>query len=114
VAHWPTAASSHVAFWQNWYIGSQSAFDVHDPNAGPSPLALPASRGAPEVPVEQLATSTSGLAHVWLGAGKLAALHVVTGEPPAPHVCSPAPHAQSPPGNMQQRPSVAIVVDAPG
>jgi hypothetical protein len=87
---------------------------VHEPNAAASLLAPPPSRGAAAAPAEQLDTSIPGLAHVCVGAGKLAALHVVTGEPPPPHVWSPAPHAQSPPGNMQQRPSVAMTVDAPG
>jgi hypothetical protein len=102
-----------VAFWQYWYIGSQSAFDVHEPNGGAS-LGPPASRGAAVVPAEQLAISICGLAQAWLGAGKFAALHLVTGEPPSPQVWSPAAHAQSPPANMQHWPSVAIVVDAPG
>jgi hypothetical protein len=103
-----------VDFWQNWYVGSQSVFDVQEPNAVASTGGLLASMGAAAVPAEQLVTSISGLAHVCTGGGKFAALQVVTGEPPPPHVRSPAPHAHSPFGNMQQRPSDAIVVDAPG
>jgi hypothetical protein len=110
----PTAAASHEDFRQNWYIGSQSAFDVHVPNAGASLGGLPASRIVAELPAEQLVTSWRGGGHVCDGGGKLAALHVVTGEPPPPHVRKPEPHAHSPSGNMQQIPRVAIDVDAPG
>jgi hypothetical protein len=103
-----------VFFSQNWYVGSQSALDVHEPNAGASLGGLPASIGAPASPAEQLATRTVPPLHVCVGGGKFAALHVVTGEPPPPQVWSPEPHAHSPSGNMQQIPSVAPVVEPPG
>lgn len=101
-------------FRQNWYIGSQPAFDVHVPNAGASLIELPASRIVAELPAEQLVTSSPGAGHDCEGGGKLAALHVVTGEPPPPHVRNPEPHAHSPWGNMQQIPRVAMDVEAPG
>jgi hypothetical protein len=74
-----------VAFWQNWYVGSQSAFDAHAPNGGASVVAPP-STGVAAAPAEQLESSTWGLVQVCVGGGKFAALHVVTAEPPPPHV----------------------------
>lgn len=63
----PVAAASHVDLRQNWYIGSQSAFDVHVPNAGASLGELPASRIVAELAAEQLVTSWRGEAHVCEG-----------------------------------------------
>ncbi len=109
----PVAVRSHVDFEQNWYCGSQSAFDVHEPNDATSASGLPESLGAP-MPVVQLATVVRPPEHVDDFGGKLLALHVETGEPPPPHVCNPAPHAQSPLGNLQQIPSDDCVVEPPG
>jgi hypothetical protein len=72
---------------QNWNIGSQSAFDVHEPNGRASRGApLPESLGTRASGSEQLATLVLLPAHVDVGAGKFAALHVLTGEPPMPQV----------------------------
>jgi hypothetical protein len=95
-------------------MGSQSVLDVHDPDGRASIGGVPESSGAPASSAEQLAKSTFPEAHACVGAGKFAALQVVTGAAPIPHVCSPAPQAHSPFENMQQIPSVAVIVEAPG
>ena len=71
-------AASHAGLSQNWYVGSQSAFDAHEDDASDT-LA-----SAGTLPALQLVTATPSR-HA-LGGGKFAALHVVTGEPSPPHV----------------------------
>jgi hypothetical protein len=81
-------AASHDVFLQNWYIGSQSAFDVHrEANGEASPgTSPPESPGTPAPGSEQLASLLLPAGQVCIGGGKFAALHALTAEPPIPQV----------------------------